>query len=83
MREGLHRPDGLGTLCHARKDDAGQKRGWHDPAKRDDPTSVRDEFNDNGDYDDSCQNKQPIGNLSARYRCFPAKPFHGFSPLRT
>ena len=30
------------------------------------------------DYNDGTQNEHPIGNLSARYRCFPAKPFHDF-----
>jgi len=26
------------------------------------------------------QNDHPIGNLNARYRCFPVKPFHDFPP---
>jgi hypothetical protein len=39
-----------------------------------------DEFVDNPDYDDSHYNEHPIGNLHARYRCFSAKPFHGFPP---
>src|SRR5215470_2125219 len=44
------------------------------------PTSVRDQRVDNPDYDNSRQNEYPIGNLNARYRCFPAEPFHGFPP---
>jgi hypothetical protein len=35
---------------------------------------------DNPDYDESRQNEYPIGNLGTRYRCFPAKPFHGLPP---
>ena len=31
---------------------------------------------DEKDYNDGTQNDPPIGNLNARYRCFPAKPFH-------
>jgi hypothetical protein len=33
---------------------------------------------DEQDYNDGTQNNQPIGNLSASYRCFPLKPFHDF-----
>jgi len=44
--------------------------------------SMCDEFVDNPDYDDSHYNEHPIGNLHARYRCFSAKPFHGFPPDR-
>ena len=35
---------------------------------------------DEEDYNDGAQNEHPIGNLSARYRRFPAKPFHDFPP---
>lgn len=41
---------------------------------------LSDEYVDNPDYDDSRYNEYPIGNLNARYRCFPAKPFHDFPP---
>ena len=34
---------------------------------------------DDQDYNDSTENDQPIGNLTARYRGFLVKPFHGFS----
>jgi hypothetical protein len=33
------------------------------------------------DYNDGAQNDHPIGNLNARYRCFPAEPFHNFPPI--
>jgi hypothetical protein len=36
---------------------------------------------DKQDYNDGAQNDHPIGNLNARYRCFPAKPFHNFPPI--
>jgi len=42
--------------------------------------SVCDESVDNPDYHDGRKSNCPIGNLNARYRRFPAKPFHGFSP---
>jgi hypothetical protein len=35
---------------------------------------------DEPDYNDGAQNDHPIGNLNARYRRFPAKPFHDFPP---
>jgi hypothetical protein len=35
---------------------------------------------DEQDYNDGSQNDHPIGDLNARYRCFPAKPFHDFRP---
>ncbi len=35
---------------------------------------------DEQDYNDGSQNDPPIGNLSARYRCFAFKPFHDFPP---
>jgi hypothetical protein len=41
---------------------------------------VLDKRVDNPDYENSRQNEYPIGNLNARYRCFLAEPFHGFSP---
>jgi hypothetical protein len=42
--------------------------------------SVCDESVDNPDYHDGRKSNCPIGNLNARYRRFPAKPFHGFPP---
>jgi hypothetical protein len=36
---------------------------------------------DEPDCNDGAQNDHPMGNLNARYRCFPAKPFHDFPPL--
>jgi hypothetical protein len=44
------------------------------------PHSVRDAFVDNKDYDENHQNEYPIGNFTARYRCFSAEPFHGIPP---
>ena len=44
--------------------------------------SVR-ECVDKPDYDKSRYNVYPIGNLGTRYRCFPAKPFHGIPPRET
>ena len=41
--------------------------------------SVSHEYIDDQDYNDSTENDQPIGNLSARYRGFLVKPFHDFS----
>jgi hypothetical protein len=35
---------------------------------------------DDQDYNDGAKNEHPIGNLNARYSCFPAKPFHDFPP---
>jgi hypothetical protein len=35
---------------------------------------------DEQDYNSGTQNDQPICNLNASYRCFAAKPFHGFPP---
>jgi hypothetical protein len=35
---------------------------------------------DEPDCNDGAQNDHPIRNLNARYRCFPAKPFHDFPP---
>jgi hypothetical protein len=35
---------------------------------------------DEQDYNGGTQNDPPIGNLHSRYRCFPAKPFHGYPP---
>jgi hypothetical protein len=35
---------------------------------------------DDQDYNNGAQNDHPIGNLNARYRCLPAKPFHDFPP---
>jgi hypothetical protein len=34
------------------------------------------------DYNASSQNDPPVGNLNACYRCFPAKPFYHFPPIR-
>ena len=36
---------------------------------------------DEEDYNDGTQNDRPIGNLNARYRCFPGKPFHDVPPI--
>jgi hypothetical protein len=35
---------------------------------------------DEPDYNDGDQNEHPVGNLNARYRCCPAKPFHDLPP---
>jgi hypothetical protein len=41
---------------------------------------MSNELVDNNDYYDSRKNEHPIGDLSACYRCFLAKPIHGFPP---
>jgi hypothetical protein len=50
-------------------------RGFFVPRRRPLHESV-----DEPDYNDGAQNDHPIGNLNARYRCCPAKPFHDFPP---
>jgi hypothetical protein len=65
-------------------DDPGA-RSWQNPMGRADECSVwalgfLHECVDETDCKDGAQNDHPIGNLNARYRCFPARPFHDFPP---
>jgi hypothetical protein len=65
-------------------DDPGA-RSWRNPMGRADECSVwalgfLHECVDETDCNDGAQNDHPIGNLNARYRCFPARPFHDFPP---
>jgi hypothetical protein len=71
---------GLPLLFGVSRDRRHVRKMVCDRARPSSENSVCAESVDNPDYHDGRKNDYPIGNLNARYRRFPGKPFHGFPP---